>query len=468
MKKLSFIKNTAHNLSNDQLEQRELQKNMFPNQDAGSFTPKSTIIRVNCFHTQEVSDALKSGILLPVRIDLQTLCHEMTHWFDFFGTIWGRDYIEMICRGYRSIEREPKPGVEEGFPDIIKLFDETRRNLLPEYYRYTRAPSVQHDKTKPWTIDFSAAYEIDPYGYLCEDKPIFMVKYGENPSRRNFARQPMFIGALIEARAIAAEINVAYEAIRTHPDIGVRTIEMNEAGREFERLAYDHNRIEYNTAAHLLSSQSGSGEIIVSFQLTAALAFIALNLSKEDFEKLKEPEDFKLFGDRNTAFKKNQDRGYAFACMVFNGGVFDGDKEAYIEKCVNASNLGSVNGVMERAAEALKEPLQLPGGNDVTDHFSRETSKSKNIFEVYSKLPNYTLSFDALESTLKKISPPFIDANDDFIELNKGRLDGYQPRMMHDKSNKLYEYTYNLLTGCRGFPKDRWQVPTPRDSWQIQ
>lgn len=464
MKNLLFTENTAHNFSKDQLEQRELQKNMFSNRIVGSFTPYSTIVEVDRFRTQRVRDASKSGNLLPVRRDIQFLYHEMTHWFDFFGTIWGRDYIEIICRGYLALERQSELGAEERFPDILALFDETRRILFPDYYRYSRAPSVRHDETRPWSIDRSSGLEFDPDGSTCEDRPFFAVRYGENPSRDNFARQPLSVGTLIEARAKAAEINAAYGAINMHSDQVEQLTERNLVNEEFNELAYDHNRIEYNTAAHLLSYQSGSKEILVSFQMTAALAFIALNLSKEDFERLKEPEIFKSFGERNIAFKKNQDRGYAFACMVFNGGVFDGDEETFIEKCVTASNLGSVSGVLERAAETLKEPFQLPDKNDTTDHFSRETTRSKNILEVYSKLPNYTLVFGTLESTLRTICPPFIDADKNFIELSKGRLDEYQPRMMQDESNKLHKYTYNFLTGCRGFPTCPRQVPILSDA----
>lgn len=444
---MPFIEKSEYKLSQDQRKQRQLQKTIFPNQiAAGSFTPHSTLVEVGCFRTKAVRDALATEDLMSVRQDLQVFCHEMTHWFDFFGTVWGREYISTICRAYRGFERRN----ETEFPNIIKLFDQDRRVLSPTYYRYSNAPSSPHSKERPWTIDYVTGAEIDPDGTTREDQPIFMARYGENPSRNNFARQPVSIGALLEVRAIASEIGAAISTIGTHHDNDARLVEMSIANREFNALAYDHDLIEYNTAAHILSIQSGTKELFLSTRLAAALAFVALNMTSDDFKKLKEPENFRVFGKRNRSFKQRQDRGYAFVCMVFNGGTFDGDEVKYIESCVSASNLGSATALLERAAEELKYPLRLSGGNNITAHFRRETAMSRHIIETHLQLPQNVITLASLMSDLRMLCPPFMDADANFVELREGRLDEYQPVMMHDASHALHDYTRNLLTGCRG------------------
>jgi hypothetical protein len=211
---MPFTKSSVHTFTEAKKAQRQLQAATFPNQISdGSFTPHSTIVEVGCFQTQRVRDAVEEGNLMPARHDLQVLCHEMTHWFDFFGTVWGREYIGSICRAYRAFER----GVETEFPNIINLFDKDRQVLSPTYYRFSNAPSAPHSKERPWTIDFVSGAEIDPDGSTREDKPIFMVRFGENPSRRTFARQPVSVGALLEVRAIAAEFGTAIAAIESVP-----------------------------------------------------------------------------------------------------------------------------------------------------------------------------------------------------------------------------------------------------------
>lgn len=444
---MTFILRTEQALSADQQEERKLQQGMFPNQIAlGSFTPHSTLVEVGCFHTDTVQQAMKAQNLMPVRQDIQVLCHEMTHWLDFFGTMWGREYIGAICRGYRAVAR----GTEDEFPKVIELFDQDRKVLSPAYYKFSNAPTQPHDMSRPWSLQYVTGVEIDPFGKLREDKPIFMTKFGENPSERVFARQPISIGSLLEVRAIASEIGAALSAINSNPDQDEALVEASLANREFNDLAYDHQLIEYNAAMHMLSLECGSKELFLSARLASALAFVALNLCDEHFAKIKVPESFNDFGKRNRVFKKNRDRGFAFACLVFNGGKYQGDETDYIEGCLSSSNLGSVAKVFDDAANELGQPFRFSNGNAATDHFMMEASKSKGILEAIAKLPQHMLTLNELLGELAPICPPFIDSEGNFVELSENRFDGYRPVEMHDASHVLREYTRNLLTGCRG------------------
>ena len=44
----------------------------------GSFTPNSTIVEVTNWCATKYSDAEQTGNLMPVRKEIQDLCHEMT------------------------------------------------------------------------------------------------------------------------------------------------------------------------------------------------------------------------------------------------------------------------------------------------------------------------------------------------------------------------------------------------------
>lgn len=351
-----------------------------------------------------------------------------------------------ICQGYRAFQR----GEEEGFPKIIELFDQDRRVLSPAYYKFSRAPSTPHNSSRPWSIDFVSGAEIDTNGITRESKPIFMAKFGESPSRITFARQPISVGALLEVRAIASEIEAAVSAILTSPDEDLNKAEMHIANTEFNALAYDHSLLEYNAAAHIVSVQSGSKDLFLSCRLASALAFLALNMSRDDFEKIKVPKSFSDFGNRNRSFKKNMDRGYAFACLVFNGGSYNGDTSAYVEGCVSSSNLDSVESVLKSASKTLEKPVWFSNGNTTTSHFFRESTMSSHIMKTYMTLPQNILSLSTLLTTWRKICPPFIDSEANFIELNEGRLDEYRPGELHDASHALNDYTRNLMSGCRG------------------
>ncbi|WP_143242768.1 hypothetical protein [Agrobacterium tumefaciens] len=439
--------NTGHALSKLKVEERKAQKAVFPNQiSVGSFTPHSTIVEVAGFRTDAVKAAIHSSNLIGVRGDLQVLLHELTHWFDFFGTLWGRKYSCAIAKAYRALERR----TEAEFPRLVELFDLDRRILSPAYYRFTAPPAEPHDKNRPWSIDFACGAEIDAYGRMDERRPLFLVRFGENPSRNNFARQPISPGALLEVRAIASEMNAGISAIGTAREEGERIVEMAQFRREFESLVYNHELIEYNAAAHTLAIIAGSKDLVQTYRLAASLAFIALNMSEEDFSRIKVPERFKIFGRRNRVLLKNHDCGFAFICLVFNGAAFEGDENAYISNCLRQSNLDTAEAILMRAADALAEPMYLSNPSEITSHFMREAMMGGEICKRLASQECQLVTLENVIGDFRAIAPPFMDSEGDFIELNSGRIDEFQPEMMHDAAHLLRSYTRNLLTGCRG------------------
>lgn len=445
--RLMFQKCANHRLSQRKIEERQAQKAVFPNKSsAGSFTPLSTIVEILDFRTNEVNVAIENGNLLPVRKDLQVIAHELTHWFDFFGTLWGRYYCHSIARAFLSLERHN----EEEFSNIVALFDLGRRILSPSYYRYTSKPKGIHNTKLRWTIDFASGAEIDPYGHLDERKPLFLVRFGEHSSRDNFARQPISIGTLLEVRAVASEINIALEAINTSRNEDERIVETTHLTREFEDIVYNYKYIEYNTAAHTLSHFAHVQDIILAYRLAASIAYIALNMSEDDFKILKIPKEFDIFGKRNRAFIKNHDRGFAFVCMITNGGPYLGDENTYISNCIKNSNLGNAETIISKAIILLSSPIRLSKSNITIDHFIREAAKGKEICEALSSQKSSLINLELIFKKLRRILPPLMDSNGAFIELSPGRAEEYQPEKMHDAAHELNSYTQNLLSGCRG------------------
>jgi len=441
-----YIEKPGRGFSEAQITRLREETKSFPNQTAlGLFSAHSTLIEVPVFRTGMVRDAFVDGNLLPVRNDLQVLMHEMTHWFDFFGTIWGREYAGKICRAQIASGRKR----EQDFPKIVELFDLDNKILAPNYYRISEAPSAPHNTGRPWSLDYSCGCEIDPDGSINYGKPMFFLRFGENPSRKIFARQPISVGALLEVRAMAAEITAAVSAINSSPDKDAALTEVAVLEREMTALAYDHTMIEYNVAAHLVSVRSKVSEFLSSFTIASQLANIALNMTKSDFEKLRIPPEFTPFGKRNKAFKKNLDRGFAFACLVYNGGPCV-NLQTHADRCVASSNLGSIEKVLGGATEALKTPFVLSGGGKFFEHFVRESKNGQSISEDMSLLPYQIPTLDfALEKS--SILPPILDSECEFVEFSEGRIDEYDPDFMHEAAHSLKVYTLNLLVGCRGF-----------------
>lgn len=439
--------NPNHRLNGQQIIERNNQKKIFPNQiSLGSFTPHSTIVEVCCFRTSDVTSAIANDNLLSVRKDIQVLCHEMTHWFDFFGTLWGRIYIKKICKAYRALYAEK----ESEFINFMDLFDQDRKILTPDYYRFSKNPVSNYNINNPWKMVISSGAEIDPFGKTREDMPLILLRYEEAPNGDMFARQPISVGSLLEVRAIASEIKSGISAIETDPNTINREVEKGILKKEIERISYDHNLIEYNAAAHVVHQQSRSSNLLDSYRLAATLSFIALNMDKKSFDNLREPKQFSAFGKRNRQFKKNFDRGYAFACMAFNGGVYEGDDNLYIGKCLVNSNLGTAEEILIRASDHMYEPIWFKTDDPVSANFFEQSILGKNIIDAHRGFSNFLLDFSNLLGTLRFAAPPFMDEEANFVELAPNRIGRFTPEFMHDSAQSLQDVTKNLLTGCRG------------------
>jgi hypothetical protein len=75
---------------------------------------------------------------------------------------------------------------------------------------------------------------------------------------------------------------------------------------------------------------------------------------------------------------------------------------------------------------------------------------SSHILETHANFPQYNLTLQSLFGELRTVCPPFLDADANFLELNAGRIDEYDPETMHEAAHELRAYTRNLLSGCRG------------------
>ncbi|GAB3441380.1 hypothetical protein GCM10027396_08510 [Insolitispirillum peregrinum] len=340
---------------------------------------------------------------------------------------------------------------------VIELFDIDRSLIAPKYYRFSHEPSSVHNGLIPWGMSCTTGVNIDPYGKPREDKPIFFVNYYGSTSRNAFARQPLSVGTLLETRAIASEINAIMTAISFFPNDGERSVEMTLINNEFRDMCYNRELIEYNTAAHFLSQTAKISDIFETYKISSMIAYIALNLKNGDFPKIKMPNEFSNVKKRAKYFQRQRDRGYAFAAMIYNGGIYNGNTEEYVNKCVKESGLGDLECILKSASEFLEREILHSKDNhkynkyySTVNHFRREGKFGKNICDILSALPSYSLTIEAIFNEFKEICPPIMDSEGEFIQFSKGRIDTYCPENMHDAAHELNEFTRNLLSGCRG------------------
>ncbi len=55
------------------------------------------------------------------------MLHEITHWADLVGTLWGREYLRAVYAALRLLPTISIPGRENEFHRFMDLHDLTRR-----------------------------------------------------------------------------------------------------------------------------------------------------------------------------------------------------------------------------------------------------------------------------------------------------------------------------------------------------
>ena len=124
--------------------------------------------------------------------------HELHHWFDIVGTLWGQRYLELIFLALDAVVAAKSE--DAAYPEALRLFDADREILFPRYYKFV-TPGAPHGTDEQWRNRWSVGHKIRPDGSSDQGRPILFVRFEAN--NMTVARQPLS-WALLELRAMAA------------------------------------------------------------------------------------------------------------------------------------------------------------------------------------------------------------------------------------------------------------------------
>ena len=410
-------------------------------------------------HLEEISAAafhrkLNIGDFIGLAGDLEVILHELTHWFDLVGTVWGQEYLDMIYAAYDVLLRPSED--TNNFWRLIELFDEDRRILLPRYYHTVAERSTRHSIRRPWQIRVSAGLEFTPDGHLNTDRPIFFVIFGDHDTAVRQARQPLTAGSLLETCAVWSEMATFIETVAQLPP-DVRAVETSLwSGRKTE-LLYELAYTQYVAPAHLLSVQVGTGDPVLTYERASALARVCLNLTTTHFNALRHPAEFDWFDQRRRdAFVANQDRGYAFAAIVYQAPRYEPavDTEAWLSLALQESGLPDVDALRRDALAHLDVPPasadqdpQIRGMRDNIWRIGRDIS----VISGCGRMNGFTYG-RILENQIP--TPRMFDADLGYLIFPTViDIGDHNPEFLFDAQHRLREATQKLLIGCRGFPE---------------
>jgi len=275
---------------------------------------------------------------------------------------------------------------------------------------------------KPWRINFSSGLEFNPYGVPDRTLPLFFVNFSDHDSDRLISRQPLSIGALLETRAVASELNACEEctAFISESLADFKTkLQINL--QEKTNILYNKGLTTYTAPAHLLSFFCDIKDPLATYAYGAALANIALNLTAEHFQMLRSPESFFAFGkDRVRAFCERQSCGYAFAAIARQAPKYSPESgvDEWLNAALHNSNLPSKKQIFE---EAKKNVSSLDFSFDGA-RFREIMSYYRGLAKSYLNLMERRTEQELFLSDLfqqKLLSPILIDEEGELFAISK-------------------------------------------------
>lgn len=333
---------------------------MFPNTtNLASFTPESQLIMLNEITERKFLSSYQQNGAKGVREELAIIYHEITHWADTVGTIWGNEYLKDVYSAYDVLPHVDRAGSETSYHHFLRLHDANRRLKHDDYYRVMRKHQPDHSLSHPWKISFSSGVEFNSSGLPDESRPICFVSFGDNSSDEFLVRQPLSVASLLETTATWSELSTHFSLIKTLAE-DEKIVDQHMLTQRFGRNLYTPELTVYSSPVHLLAHHTGMTNAAEAYHFSAVLALLCLNLVGSHFRRLKVPQSFNVWGARVAALKRNESRPFAFMVICENGPKWEPGMlpSVWIDAALSASNLPSFEDILNHAVGVLAADTQ--------------------------------------------------------------------------------------------------------------
>jgi hypothetical protein len=135
--------------------------------DALSLYPNTSTTSAYCsFRSQTIhllrtraadfKNAVAERRFADLREDLATIFHEVTHWADSLGSLWGQQHILKIFAAYDVVLNQRS---EDTFWAVIQMYLSEKRVRYSDYYRFVRNTLTSASTQHPWSFTYSAGRE---------------------------------------------------------------------------------------------------------------------------------------------------------------------------------------------------------------------------------------------------------------------------------------------------------------------
>lgn len=424
----------------------------FPNtKSLAYFVPSSQLIFLTEIRADDIEADFAADRLSSIRHSLSTVYHELTHWADTVGTLWGNDHLKQVYATYDIVPTVNRAGSETRFHRFLDMYDHDRRLSFSEYYRTVEDNGRQHSIKTPWRINFSCGIEFNSAGRPDEQRPVIFVRFGDHFTDQQLVRQPLSIAALLETTATWSELSTQFHTLSAlGPD--EQTVEEFFLKREYGERLYAPELSLYSAPVHLLAHYAKVQNPVIAYHLGALLSLVCLNLVGSHFRKMSIPTGLEAWGARVSAFKRTQSRPFAFMRICMNAPAWSEEITPidWVNKALSNSGLPSYDEILSHAVKVLKEDTSICERPKMAKRQKYLRQLGADWLDWRREQENTALDYSHLSQQHLK-TPVIFDCTEKPFLLFGSEFDVnlFDPMDMFDEDAALHTQTLNFRRACR-------------------
>lgn len=255
---------------------------------------------------------------------LALIAHELRHWLDSIGTLWGQ---QMIVMYFNAVHARASVDPYQLY-HVKAYFDNTARCFYSDYYTEIH-PRPKPEVTQRWRQQPSIGHRFAADGTVAPDKKILFARFTEDDEL--VARCPLTVASLLEAGAMHAELRaditglIAATQGKPIDPAAMTAVEWRH------RFYYEPSMVRYSVAAHLTARFLGLNDPLQAFTVAAALATFSLNLPGSAYSSMRMPDAPRMPAADFERLAQEHNPGFAFyflLCLLDEkcGGIFEPEK----------------------------------------------------------------------------------------------------------------------------------------------
>jgi hypothetical protein len=303
---------------------------------------------------------------------LTVSAHEGTHWLDHLSTAWGRENLVVTFDAINALLLQKETELWR----IRRLRTASAGTHLPAYYSTCAKDDILWDG-RPWAASFSYGRRFGFDGRPSDD-PVLFTRF-QTQAGDQMARAPFSVAALLESRAVAAELQFEIATLFMLP-ANEREGELSKLVRRYAERLYHPRLCVYSVCAHAIANYAALSDIVQAYRRACALASLCLDLPEVLFPLLPTPPQLASHDIAVSSFKKGLDRGFAFLGLASVAPKDDGiDVESWLAETMAAGGLPHL--------EEVNRLIEAEDAKRVASHFEgRETARLQKLLAIGKRL----------------------------------------------------------------------------------